>query len=114
MNEAVGVPEGLAKIEAELLAPGGFFEMTEDDVLGERMAVFANRLPNLREAVVASVGFGDREYLIFSDGDTRRVITFREHERAVASVAAASRGTATASVPATGSRSSRRTARSGS
>ncbi len=91
MNEAVGVPEGLAKIEAELLAPGGFFEMSEDDVLGERMAVFTNRLPNLREAVVASVGFGDREYLIFSDGDARRVITFREHERAVASVAAALR-----------------------
>ena len=55
------------------------------------MTVFENRLPNLREAVVASIGFGDEEYLIFSDGDERRVLTFREHERAVASVAAALR-----------------------
>jgi long-chain acyl-CoA synthetase len=91
VNEAVDVPEGLAKIEADLIAPGGFFEMVEDDVLGERMRVFKNRMPNLREAVVASVGFGDREYLIFSDGDERRVITFQQHERAVASVAAALR-----------------------
>ena len=89
--EAVGVPERLAEIEAELVAPGGFFEVVEADVLGERMAVFKNRMANLREAVVSSVGFGDREYLIFSDGDDRRVVTFRGHERAVASVASALR-----------------------
>ena len=81
----------LAKIEADLVAPGGFFEMEDADVLGEPMAVFKSRLPNLREAVVASVGFGDREYLVFTDGDTRRVITFAKHERVVASVASALR-----------------------
>jgi acyl-CoA synthetase (AMP-forming)/AMP-acid ligase II len=81
----------LAQIEAELTAPGGFFEVVEEEVLGERMAVFANRLPNLREAVVRSIGFGDAEYLMFGDGAERRVITFLEHERAVASVAAALR-----------------------
>lgn len=91
MNLAPGVPEALAKIESDLIAPGGFFEIADEDVLGERMAVFKNRMVNLREAVVASIGFGDREYLIFSDGQTRRVITFLEHERAVASVAAALR-----------------------
>jgi acyl-CoA synthetase (AMP-forming)/AMP-acid ligase II len=91
VSEAVGVPERLAEIEAELVAPGGFFEVVEDDVLGEPMLVFKTRMANLREAVVASVGFGDHEYLIFSDGDARRVLTFREHERAVASVAAALR-----------------------
>ncbi len=91
MNEAVGVPEALAEIEADLVAPGGLFEMVEDDVLGERMSVFKHRMPHLREAVTTSVGFGDREYLVFSDGDARRVITFQEHARAVASVAAALR-----------------------
>ena len=91
VSEAVGVPERLAEIEAELVAPGGFFEVVEDDVLAEPMLVFKNRMANLREAVVASVGFGDKEYLVFSDGDARRVLTFREHERAVASVAAALR-----------------------
>jgi acyl-CoA synthetase (AMP-forming)/AMP-acid ligase II len=91
VHPAVGVPEALAKIEADLVAPGGFFELGEDVVLGEPMAVFQQRLPNLREALVASVGFGDKEYLIFTDGDTRRVLTFADHERAVASVAAALR-----------------------
>ncbi len=91
MNPVTGVPEALAKIEADLVAPGGYFEVVEDDVLGERMPVFKNRMANLRDAVIASVGFGDREYLIFSDGDARRVITFQDHERAVASVAAALR-----------------------
>ena len=91
MNEASGVPRALASIETELTAPGGFFEVIEADVMGERMSVFKTRLANLREAVIASTGFGDREYLVFSDGDERRVITFREHERAVASVAAALR-----------------------
>jgi hypothetical protein len=80
VNPAVGVPEALAKIEADLVAPGGFFEVGEDVVLGEPMPVFQQRLPNLREAVVASVGFADKEYLIFTDGDVRRV---RRHRAAL-------------------------------
>ena len=91
VNAAVGVPEELARIERELTAPGGMFEVTQDTVLGERMDVFANRLPSLRDAVVNSIGFGDAEYLVFTDGEARRTITFSEHERAVASVAAALR-----------------------
>src|SRR6476620_3438862 len=55
------------------------------------MPVFANRLRSLRDAVVSSIDFGDAEYLVFSNGDARRVVTFREHARAVASVAAALR-----------------------
>ncbi len=86
-----GIPDALACIEAALIAPGGMFEIVDGTVLGERMPVFANRLRSLRDAVVSSTGFGDAEYVIFSDGDARRVITFREHERAVASVAAALR-----------------------
>lgn len=88
---AVGVPEAMVKAEAELLAPGGLFETTEEVVLGERMLVFKNRLQSLREIVAASVGYGDRDYVIFTDGVTERRFTFREHERLVASTAAAMR-----------------------
>jgi acyl-CoA synthetase (AMP-forming)/AMP-acid ligase II len=86
-----GVPDALLKIEEDLLAPGGLFALEEVDVLGERMPVFANRLRSLRDALVASVGFGDREYVVFSDGRERSALTFAQHERAVASVAAALR-----------------------
>jgi acyl-CoA synthetase (AMP-forming)/AMP-acid ligase II len=91
MSSIPGVPDELARIEADLLAPGGFFELEEAEVLGERMQVFKGRLRSLRDALVASVGFGDREYVVFSDGETRRALTFADHERAVASVAAALR-----------------------
>jgi len=89
VTDALQIPEALARIETELLAPGGLFALAEDEVLGERMAVFANRLPSLREALVAARGFGEREYLVFADADARRVLTFAEHERLVASVARA-------------------------
>jgi steroid-24-oyl-CoA synthetase len=85
------IPDALARIEAELVAPGGMFEIRDDTVLGETMPVFRNRLHSLRDAVVSSTGFGESEYVVFTDGVTRRAITFREHERAVASVAAALR-----------------------
>ena len=86
--DAVGVPEGLARIEADLLAPGGVFALEDVEVLGEPMQAMANRLTSLRDALGASVNHGDAEYLVFSDGTTERRITFREHERIVASVAA--------------------------
>lgn len=86
--DAVGVPEGLARIEADLLAPGGVFALEDVEVLGEPMQAMANRLTSLRDALVASVNHGDAEYLVFSDGTTERRITFREHERLAASVAA--------------------------
>jgi acyl-CoA synthetase (AMP-forming)/AMP-acid ligase II len=73
------IPEALARIEAGLLAPGGLFALEDDEVLGERMPVFANRLRSLRAPWAAARGFGDREYLVFIDGDTRRVLTFAEH-----------------------------------
>jgi acyl-CoA synthetase (AMP-forming)/AMP-acid ligase II len=91
VDPAVGVPAELARIEAELTAPGGMFALTEAVVLGEPMTVFENRLQSLRDALVSSAGFGDAEYLVFTDGDEQRVVTYAEHERAVAAVAAALR-----------------------
>ena len=63
----------------------------EVEVLGEPMLAMANRITSLRDALAASVGHGDAEYLVFTDGTSERRITFREHERLVASVAAALR-----------------------
>jgi hypothetical protein len=36
-------PPTFDEVTAALTGPGGFFEVTTDDVLGERMSVFANR-----------------------------------------------------------------------
>ncbi len=62
----------LAKIfaaDAALTAPGAPFETVEDDVLGERMLVFANRHRNLREQLLyGAATYGDREVYVWSDG----------------------------------------------
>ncbi len=49
----------VARVEAELTGPGGFFEVVEEDVLGERMSVVKNRTRSLRELLVNSRNFGD-------------------------------------------------------
>jgi long-chain acyl-CoA synthetase len=86
-----GIPPAIAAAEAELLAPGGPFEVSTETVLGEEMAVFKQRLRSLREIVEASVAHGERDYVVFADHTTARRVTFVEHERAVASVATALR-----------------------
>ncbi len=91
MQPAVEVPEDLAKIEADLQAPGAPFETTTETVLGEEMDVFAQRFHSLRELVEASRGFGAAEYLVFSDGEHDRRFTFAEHARLVAVTATALR-----------------------
>ncbi len=87
MDLVDGIPAGMAELEAQLIAPGGFFEVGTEVVGGEVMTVFSGRLPSLRAALEASSNFGDREYAIFADRDQRRVVTHAEHLRAVASVA---------------------------
>lgn len=88
---AAGVPESVARIEAELLAPGGPFETEEIEVRGQRLRAFTRRARSLREVLVASERHGDAPYVVFSDGDSSRPLTFTQHRRAVASVAAALR-----------------------
>jgi len=67
-----------------LLGPGAPFELIEDEVLGVRQQVFAQRLPHLRAFLEAGVArFGDRPYLVH-DG---RTFTFTEVGRLVASAA---------------------------
>ena len=79
----------LAAVEAQLLAPGAPFELAEEVVLGERVQVFANRARSLRDVLLRGREFADSEYMVFYDGDRARRYTFAEHERLVASTAAA-------------------------
>ncbi|MDP9133851.1 MAG: acyl--CoA ligase [Actinomycetota bacterium] len=75
------------ELRARLTGPGGFFEIVEETVLGERMRVFKNRPRSLREVLAQSAAHGEKEYLV--QGEQR--ITYAEHMKRVASVAAALR-----------------------
>lgn len=83
------IPDDVRRVEAELTGPGGYFEVVEEDVLGERLSVVKNRTRSLRELLSNSVSFGDAEYAGFtSDGDNWRRYSYAEHARLVASTAA--------------------------
>lgn len=90
MTEDTSSP--MVAIEQALLAPGAPFEVEEEEVLGERVPVFVNRPRSLRDVLLRGREFGDAEYLVFVEGDTERRYTFREHQRLVASAAAALSG----------------------
>jgi len=73
---------------AELMAPGGPFELVEEEVLGVRHEVFARRLPHLRALLVEGAArFGDHPYLAHAD----RTVSFVEAAQLVANTAAALR-----------------------
>ena len=71
-----------AEVQAELTRPAGEWAIVEEDVLGERMPVFAERHRSLRELLQHSARFGDREYVVL--GDWR--ISFAEHLDLVAAL----------------------------
>lgn len=75
------------ELRARLTGPGGLFEIVEETVLGERMRVFKNRPRALRELLAQSAAHGTKEYLV--QGERR--ITYAEHAKQVASLAAALR-----------------------
>jgi acyl-CoA synthetase (AMP-forming)/AMP-acid ligase II len=87
--DVIGVPDKVREIEEQLLAPGSHFALVEDSIDGQPILRFANRTTNLRELLVNGARFGDAEYLMSTDGHVERRVTFAEHERLVASVAAA-------------------------
>ena len=88
-NEADSGSQDPAATVMALLAPGAPFEMADEDVLGEAMQVFVQRARSLRELLEQAGRFGDSDYAVFHDGGRRRALTFADHERRVASVAAA-------------------------
>lgn len=71
-----------------LLRPGSPFELATESVNGRSMSVFARRPRSLAEVLDRSAGYGDAEYLVYEDGPR---ITFAEHRRLVAGVAASLR-----------------------
>ncbi|MGB8220953.1 MAG: AMP-binding protein, partial [Polyangiales bacterium] len=79
----------LAAVEAQLLARGAPFELAEQDVLGEHVRVFANRARSLRDVLLRARQFADAEYMVFQDGERARRYSFDQHEKLVASAAAA-------------------------
>ena len=90
MNDPTTSPTSrLAAVEAQLLAPGAPFELRDEEVLGERVRVFANRARSLRDVLLRGREFAAAEYLVFRDGEQERRYTFGEHERLVTRAAAA-------------------------
>ena len=77
--------DAMHEATARLTGPGAPFEVVQEDVRGEVMGVLRNRARSLREILVNSFEFGDRESMIFSNG---RRVTFAGFEADVASVAA--------------------------
>lgn len=73
----------VAELRARLTGPGGPFEIVVENVRGIPVAVFVNRRTSLRDWLVDSAQYGDREYLV--QGDRR--ITYAEHIDAVAALA---------------------------
>ena len=88
-NEADSGSQDPAAAVMALLAPGAPFEMADEDVLGEAMQVFVQRARSLRQLLAQAGRFGDSDYAVFHNGGRRRALTFADHERRVASVAAA-------------------------
>jgi len=86
-------PSDAARLSVEeadrrLQSPGSPFEVAREDVLGESMLVYKNRARSLRELLARSAAFGDKDYIVFSDG---RRWSYRRHLEDVASLAAALR-----------------------
>ncbi len=81
-------PPSFEEASRQLLSEASPFALREEEVRGERMHVYAQRPPHLRALLERSVEKGDAEYLVFDDG---RRFSYAEHERCVASVAAALR-----------------------
>ena len=88
-NEADSGSQDPAATVMALLAPGAPFEMADEDVLGEPMQVFVQRARSLRQLLAQAGRFGDSDYAVFHNEGRRRALTFADHERRVASVAAA-------------------------
>src|SRR5690242_15870271 len=81
------VPDKVREAEVQLLAPGSPFALHEIEIDGQPILSFAPQVTSIRDLLARSTTFGDKEYLVETDGDTERRMTFAEHERAVASLA---------------------------
>ncbi len=73
----------VAECNALLTGPGARFEMEEKSIGGVTLRVYRNAPLTLRECVLNSKAWGDREFLVYQD----ERVTFRAHYKAVAHLA---------------------------
>lgn len=87
MNSQLSIQDMRDQALAAVTAPGQRFEVTVEEVRGNRIEVFANRARSLNDVLVASAVHGDREYLV---SENLR-LSFTEHLARVASLSRALR-----------------------
>jgi len=74
----------LLKAREELTGPGGEFEIVEAEVLGNRLRVYKNAPPSVREVWLSTLQFPERDYLVYQDERW----TYADAHREVAAAAA--------------------------
>lgn len=57
----------LLKAREELTGPGGAFEIAEADVLGNRIRIYKNAPPSVREFWLSTLQFSERTYLVYEN-----------------------------------------------
>ncbi|KCZ52615.1 AMP-dependent synthetase [Hyphomonas beringensis] len=68
----------LLKAREELTGPGGDFEIVEADVLGNKLRVYKNAPPSIRELWLSTLQYAERPYLVYED----ETLTYAEtHQR---------------------------------
>ena len=79
----------LAEAHARLTAPGSPFEVAEATIRGQRLRVWKNAPPTLREVFLLGRSFGPRDFLVYDDdratyeGFSRAVLALAAHLRAL-------------------------------
>ena len=91
VGRAVGRPAEPLASRRRCSPPGGAFEIVDVEVDGVTIQSFKNRIRTLRDLLLKSPDFGDKTYMLATDGVNERRISYAEHARLVASVAAAFR-----------------------
>jgi len=79
----------ITQANAALTAPGARFEMEEKVINGIKLRTYKNAPLTLRDLILNSVNWGEREYLVYQD----ERVTFSAHYKAVAHLATALRET---------------------
>ncbi|MEZ4287845.1 MAG: class I adenylate-forming enzyme family protein [Polyangiales bacterium] len=77
----------LQEIEAGLLRDGSMFELVETQTPRGPVRVFKNRPPTMRALLQHAASYGDRTYLLFTDGERERRWSFAEHDSDVKKIA---------------------------
>lgn len=73
----------LRAVREELTGPGGQFEITTADVLGQQLRVFKAAPPSVREFWLSTAAWGDRPYLIY-EGEVLSYAQAHAHAAAIA------------------------------